>query len=225
MALGADKGCKTRNGRQPRPVVCLETGEEYESVKAAAEALGRGESSIRASISRGVGGAGYHWAYRTDPKLECKLTRYRGGECNLRRGPCARPVICLETGEEFESVPAASSAASVSKENIYCAIRSGRRRGGYHWAYADDQDIADKLERYFGGESRVQAVTSIKSAPYTVTGAVSDLAQNTVDGSLRGKQANEGLMQDFSIKAARAARDKRQKVPACAGLRDQGIKQ
>ena len=137
MALGADKGCKTRNGRQPRPVVCLETGEEYESVKAAAEALGRGESSIRASISRGVGGAGYHWAYRTDPKLECKLTRYRGGECNLRRGPCARPVICLETGEEFGSAKAAGEAMGLSHASIYRSIYSGGSGGGRHWAFAD----------------------------------------------------------------------------------------
>ena len=209
--------------RRGGKVICLETGEEYESVAAAAAASGKAYPTVKQAI-RTVGRAGgYHWTYSDDPELADKLERYFGGVVRAGRGRPKRPVVCLETGEEYES--AAAAAIGTRHSTVYQAIRTGGRSGGYHWAYADDQDIAAKLEQYAGGESRVQAVTSVESAPYTVTGAVSDLSQNTVDGSLRGKQADETLMQDFSIKAAHAARDKRQKVPARVGLRDQGIKQ
>ena len=281
-------------GRPSRPVICLETGEEYESVTVAAAAIGTVYSAVYTAIRTGGRRGGYHWAYADDPEFADKLERYFGGVVRDGRGRPKRPVICLETGEEYESVAAAAAAVSVSKENFYTAIRSGGLSGGYHWAYADDHelaikqeqyaggerahqpgskvicletgeeyesvaavamdigisqkairkaiqagwrsggyhwtfaddpDLAAKLEQYAGGEARVQAVTSVESAPYTVTGTVSDLTQNTVDGSLRGKRADENLMQDFSIKSARAARDKRQKVPTRVGLRDQGIKQ
>ena len=209
--------------RRGGKVICIETGEEYESVAAAVTETSVPLNTIYSAIRRGCRAGGYHWAYADDPELADKLERFFGGVVREGRGRPKRPVICLETGEEYESASAA--AIGTIHSTVYQAIRTGGRSGGYHWAYADDQDIAAKLERYFGGESRVQAVTSIKSAPYTVTGAVSGLTQNTVDGSLRGKQADECLMQDSSIKAAHAARDKRQKVPARVGLRDQGIKQ
>ena len=47
----------------PRPVICIDTGEKYPSIKAAARAKFVVHSSIRRAIQRGGKSAGYRWAY------------------------------------------------------------------------------------------------------------------------------------------------------------------
>lgn len=62
-ALSTSGANKPRN-RKPRPIVCLETGEVYKSVSAAARAVGlKGGSAISRAAARGYIAGGYHWAY------------------------------------------------------------------------------------------------------------------------------------------------------------------
>ena len=53
-------------------------------------------------------------------------------------GP-ARKIICMETGELFESVSAAARRYSIDDSAI-CKVCEGllRTTGGYHWKYAED---------------------------------------------------------------------------------------
>lgn len=48
----------------------------------------------------------------------------------------AKPVRCLETGEIFPSIVAATRACGLcSPQNMSEAIKRGRRAGGYHWEF------------------------------------------------------------------------------------------
>lgn len=64
----------TRNERAAaaicKPVRCVETGEVFESVKAAAAAVNRLPSNISASIKRKGTCKGYHWEYVKEKENE-----------------------------------------------------------------------------------------------------------------------------------------------------------
>ena len=47
-----------------------------------------------------------------------------------------KPVICVETGKEFESV--AEAKRWLGKGAIYDAIKFGYKAGGYRWKYKED---------------------------------------------------------------------------------------
>ena len=51
---------------------------------------------------------------------------------------CKAPVICVETGEVFETIRDAASAKGVHPTNISRACKTNYRCGGYHWKYVDD---------------------------------------------------------------------------------------
>lgn len=50
-------------GRPPRPIVCVETGVRYRSLKAAAASLGTSTSQIGYAAKTGSTTCGYHWRY------------------------------------------------------------------------------------------------------------------------------------------------------------------
>lgn len=51
------------------------------------------------------------------------------------------PVICLETGEKYESVLSASKITGISRTNISsCAIGKRETAGGYKWSYLKEDD-------------------------------------------------------------------------------------
>lgn len=45
------------------------------------------------------------------------------------------PVICVETGEKFNSVNSAARFAGVNRTSISNALSRGGTSGGYHWKY------------------------------------------------------------------------------------------
>jgi len=55
---------------QPRPVRCLETGEEYPSAAAAARAIYVTPSAVRAAIYKQTPAAGKHWRYIDDQQQQ-----------------------------------------------------------------------------------------------------------------------------------------------------------
>lgn len=50
---------------------------------------------------------------------------------------CGRAVICIETGELFETVKAACEKYNLYHGNFNRGIVHGYRMGGFHWKYAD----------------------------------------------------------------------------------------
>lgn len=58
----------------------------------------------------------------------------------LHRYYHSTPVICVETGERFESIKAANEHINYSGNGHICACCKGKRQtvGGYHWRYADE---------------------------------------------------------------------------------------
>lgn len=119
---------KSISCRNKRAVVCIETGEIFESIAAAAKWVGISRDSIADAIYGRIKSAGgYHW--RLDNKVNENAT-----EDIFHK----RPVCCVETGEIFESVKAASKWAGVASCTITGVLR-GRysTTAGYHWKYAN----------------------------------------------------------------------------------------
>lgn len=86
--------------RPPRPVVCLDTGETFESAFQAGRAFGIAAGAVRASASTGVERNGLHFYYGDEPKPGPEFFRERHSK--------TRPIVCLETGETFDGNPAAA---------------------------------------------------------------------------------------------------------------------
>ena len=106
------------------PVVCVETGQRFDSPKQAA-LWAKGSRPydayvIRRAINSGGLGHGYHWV--------------RPGR-RLERATTARPVWCVETGQIFASCRAAAEAVGRNEAVIRDAVEDGKRCAGYRWAY------------------------------------------------------------------------------------------
>lgn len=85
-----------RDAKRKRPITCLETGVTFESAYRAAKELGFADSrNIFRSIQRGTCTQGLHFYYADAPKPS------PGFFLPPNRPP--RPVVCLDTGETFES--------------------------------------------------------------------------------------------------------------------------
>lgn len=49
-----------------------------------------------------------------------------------------KPVVCVETGEVFESISAAAKSVGRTYSTLSEARKSGKTCGGYHWKYAEE---------------------------------------------------------------------------------------
>lgn len=57
--------------------------------------------------------------------------------------PKARPVLCVETGEEYEAARSAAEAVGIDASCIIrCCNRQRKTAGGYHWKYIDKAAVA-----------------------------------------------------------------------------------
>lgn len=133
---------KRRGGHQPRPVrkpvVCLDTGEEFPSVLAAATAHKIHKGALRASLrerrkTRGWVNGERRW-----------LTFRPAGE-PIELAPVggrARAVLCLSTGKRFPSVTEAVQRKGQSRRDfkrrhraLMRSIEGGRSFEGRRWAW------------------------------------------------------------------------------------------
>lgn len=123
------QGASPSRGRK-RPVVCWETGVEFESVESAANAVGfESGTAIVAAIKRGGMSGGFHWFYKGDAKPDASHLR----NPEDRR---AKPVVCIETGRVYPSAAAAAKEMGFKNSSmIYTAIRNGTKSGGCHWRW------------------------------------------------------------------------------------------
>ena len=116
-----------------KPVICIETGEHYESLKAAARSMGlRNSSSITAAIKNKTKAAGYHWVYEGDPIPDSWAK------------PKFRSVINIEKKKLYPSLEEAAGDVNLkSSVSIIQAIQRDKTAGGYHWRYATDDEIKE----------------------------------------------------------------------------------
>lgn len=134
--------------KRKRPVICWETGEEFENTSAAAEAVGlKSTSCIQNALKKGVRTGGYHWYYKGDPKPETFP--------ETKKGRKPRAVVCYETGETFESTKRAAEAVGLKGDACIRAVLRGDRpvAGGFHW-YVSGQPRPDASELKQGRRKR-----------------------------------------------------------------------
>lgn len=117
-----------------RPVACFETGERFESVRDASSAAGVSPSAIGRAVREGCNVRGRHYYYADGAVPDVAFFRYS------RRG---RAVVCVETGERFESVSAAARSVGGAASHIVSAIARSGRSHGFHWEYADAREEDD----------------------------------------------------------------------------------
>ena len=125
--------------RPPRPVVCLDTGETFESAFQAGRAFGIGAGAVRTSASTGVERNGLHFYYGDEPKP--------APEFFIPPNRAPRPVVCLDTGETFESSFQAGRAFGITPGGVRTSASTGVERGGLHFYYGDEPKPAPEFFR------------------------------------------------------------------------------
>lgn len=144
--------------RAPRPVVCLDTGETFESSFQAGRAFGITPGGVRTSASTGVERGGLHFYYGDEPKPAPEFFRERHSK--------TRPIVCLETGETFVGNPAAARPLHVSPTAISQAVRYGSPVNGLHFYHGDEPKPAPeffKPAKVKGGKSPAAMAAAAKA--------------------------------------------------------------
>lgn len=112
-----------------RKIRCVETGEIFSSIKAAAEHCGLNSPNISAVLSgKNQTSGGYHWEY-----VNGQPPQHRPEE--MRR-KVSKPVRCIETGVIYKSASKAAEVFGVSYSAISNVAKGLREKScGYHWEY------------------------------------------------------------------------------------------
>lgn len=110
------KGGKARK----KPIRCMETGEEFPSITAAAAWVGCSAGGISNALNRCHAAAGRHWVWADRPPEAWQVE-----------------VLCPEANAKFESLGEAAAWAACGAEEIAaCLAGDADRAGGRKWAFA-----------------------------------------------------------------------------------------
>ena len=120
-------------GTKPVPIICIETGKIFPTVKSASDEVKVAKQSISAVLSgRRMTAGGFHWKY-LEENLNVAPKKPSTGN--------SRPVICVETGEIFPTIKAAADSIKITTQAISGVLRGkGILAGGFHWKYVDDKN-------------------------------------------------------------------------------------
>lgn len=122
-------------------VYCLETGESFENQKEAEQAYGMSAGSVSRVLDTDRKASGFHWVSAVNYSEECS-------KCAQVEGQAGK-VVCLETGERFETYAAAGRSLGVTGDAIKRATRSRTHRiGDFHVmsSFEFDALVKDDLE-------------------------------------------------------------------------------
>lgn len=98
------------------------------------------EKNRQANLGEKNGMWGRHHSQETIQKIQQRL---RGRKMPIeQRRKLFRPVRCVENGLIYESESAAAEAMNCSQTNIYNAIKKGTRARGFHWEYANSDEVS-----------------------------------------------------------------------------------
>lgn len=112
-----------------QPVICLETGEKFESFNECARAIGVPRSTLYNAVTKGHATRGHHYFYAEKPQPSDEFFNHPRGKARVR-------VRCIETGEVFESTRKVMEKTGIDRREIYRAINN--KAGGFHWEVVDD---------------------------------------------------------------------------------------
>ena len=127
---------------QKRAVICVETGEVFETIRQAAQWLGMVHGAVSRACRKHYAAGGYHFYYLEEApdevrKFEAIPKSAPAKKLSLKTSK-AHPVKCVETNQEFESTSAAARYYNISHSNIRRACKSPEFTScGYHWCYVD----------------------------------------------------------------------------------------
>lgn len=108
-----------------KPVVRMDTGEIYPSLKDAAVALGVAPTSISQSIKTGCQCKGIYWKFYGEVPVASKP-------------PQRKPVKRLDTNHVFDSIKDAGMKCFISPEVISSAIKRCGKCCGTYWEYVNE---------------------------------------------------------------------------------------
>ena len=155
-----------------KTIVCLETGKQFNSVENAANAIGVSSGFISRQIKAGKPIKGFYYYYAG----EMLPDEYRQKIRNQKKKPNnkSRPVICLETGERFESISLVSRMLGISKSNVFHAMKNGSAVHGIHFYYGDELKPDDS---FFKPKRSIRdAAERTKISPNGIGSAASGMA-------------------------------------------------
>lgn len=134
-----------------KPVINTTTGEEFAAIKLAAQACGAWASSIRNAIIKKTKCCGCYWEWKdadlqrkidNQHEIEVQNQKQRRIEANKKSSV---PVVCIETGQVFESRTQAAQCMGVKNASqITKAIETGHKVKGYHWCELQDYQQSDQ---------------------------------------------------------------------------------
>lgn len=118
-----------------RRVICVETGEVYDSVSAAARCHNVTVQTLYHACKcfwRRV--AGFHWKFADTPDESTE-------EITSAKSRKKRRVVCVETGEEFEGILAVARCYKVDRKSIAKACKNPEKvSAGHHWRFVETAD-------------------------------------------------------------------------------------
>ena len=125
---------KPPKNRKDKQIICIETKKVFNSITEASDNMKISLSSISKCVLRqAISAGGYHWCYllEYDDDWAPVVEKKKGGPC--------RPIICVETGEIYESITECSILTGVSTQNLSQNCCKNRRTAkGKHYAYVDE---------------------------------------------------------------------------------------
>lgn len=119
-----------------REVVCLETGEIFDTIVEAAKIKCASASRIQLCCKgKAKGSGGFHWRYKEDAD---KLSKEDILKIISDKNNSYHAVKCLETGEIFEGIIMASKSMGISIYSISdCCRGKSKTAHGYHFVYVN----------------------------------------------------------------------------------------
>ena len=118
----------------------IETGKLFYGLKALAKTLGTSSKTLKRKIDKGEKVNGRTYVIMKPPSIEVpvKLITKSG-----RDNPMSKSVICIDTGEVFDTVTSAAKKLNVTTGALAEAIKTNRKCAGKHWAFDTPNAIRD----------------------------------------------------------------------------------
>lgn len=122
------KGKPAKNHPNKKRVLCVETGQIFESYKAASDFVGLKSSGVIRKVANGLfpSAGGFSW------RLVDHNNQIIEPEKKIKKAhPNQKAVLCIETGEVFNSISKASLKYNC---DVGAVIRGTQKTaGGFHW--------------------------------------------------------------------------------------------
>lgn len=131
-------------------VQCVETGEIFSSIIAAAESCGAKPGNIsKVLVGKRDYAGGYSWRYcdetinqeKADETRKWRRAAQLSKKTNENFSKANRQAVqCVETGEIFDSIKKAADSCNISGSAISSVLSGSRKTaGGFHWIYVGEK--------------------------------------------------------------------------------------